>query len=319
VHDPDHPADDTDEPRESWESAGQRRWLWRSDRGWPDSAGPTRSEASMRSGLIAIGLLSLVLTSCTRIPTPQEANDAVLTLRACESWAWAIGIALIWVDLVLPIPQTAVIAALGIIYGTLLGGLLGSIGLITGGLIGYALMRTSRRLAHRFAGPESLHRAQRLFDRGGAWAIILSHSLPEAVIFLAGLAGMPMRTFLAALTIGSVPTAYIFAAIGAGWADQPILALAASYVLPVALYLMRRGAKKEMPTPSAFSARSRWWGVRYPASSVTQSLGRAGMALPASGSSASGAGPRSVLSQAVGSNTPQRTRLMQGVSRALPV
>jgi hypothetical protein len=41
------------------------------------------------------------------------------------------GIALIWADLVLPVPQTAVIAALGIIHGTLLGGLLGSLGLIT--------------------------------------------------------------------------------------------------------------------------------------------------------------------------------------------
>jgi hypothetical protein len=47
----------------------------------------------------------------------QEANDAVLTLREYESWAWAIGIALIWAELVLLIPQTAVIAALGIIYG----------------------------------------------------------------------------------------------------------------------------------------------------------------------------------------------------------
>jgi len=50
---------------------------------------------------------------------------------------------------------------------------------------------------------------------------------------------MPMRKFTAALIIGSVPTAFVFAAIGAGWADRPILALAASVVLPVALYLMR--------------------------------------------------------------------------------
>ena len=65
-----------------------------------------------------------------------------------------LGIALIWADLVLPIPQTAVIAALGIIYGTLLGGLLGSLGLITGGLLGYGLMLTSaRRFAQRFVGP----------------------------------------------------------------------------------------------------------------------------------------------------------------------
>jgi uncharacterized membrane protein YdjX (TVP38/TMEM64 family) len=158
--------------------------------------------------------------------------------------------ALIWADLLLPIPQTAVIAALGIIYGTLLGGLLGSLSLITGGLFGYALMFTSaRRLVQRFTGPRSLHKMEGLFDRCGAWAIVLTRSLPysvpEAMVFFAGLAGMPMRRFTAALTIGSVPTAFVFAAIGAGWADQPILALVVSYVLPIfllpiALYLMRR-------------------------------------------------------------------------------
>jgi len=80
----------------------------------------------VRSGLAAIGVLSLVLAACATIPTAEEANDAVLALRKYEGWAWALGIALIWADLVLPIPQTAVIAALGIIYGTLLGVLLGS-------------------------------------------------------------------------------------------------------------------------------------------------------------------------------------------------
>ncbi len=207
----------------------------------------------MRSGLIVIGVLSLVLASCATILTPQEASDAVLTLRKYENWAWAVGIALIWADLVLPVPQTAVIAALGIIYGTPLGGLLGSLALITSGLFGYGLMLTSaRRFAQRFAGPRSLHKMESLFDRGGAWAIILTRSLPysvpEAMVFLAGLAGMPMRKFTAAMTIGSVPTAFAFAAIGAGWSDQPILALAVSYVLPtlllpIALYLMRLRAR----------------------------------------------------------------------------
>jgi hypothetical protein len=60
-------------------------------------------------------------------------------------------------------------------------------------------------------------------------------------------AGMPMGEFTAALAIGSVPTAFAFAAIDAGWADRPILALAVSYVLPtlllpVALYVKRRRA-----------------------------------------------------------------------------
>jgi uncharacterized membrane protein YdjX (TVP38/TMEM64 family) len=206
----------------------------------------------MRSGLIVIGVLPLVLASCA-VPTSQEASDAVLTLRQYEDRAWAVGVALIWADLVLPIPQTAVIAALGIIYGTLLGGLLGSLGLITGGLLGYGLMFTAaRRFAQRFAGSRSLRKMESLFDRGGAWAIVLTrslpHSIPEALVFLAGLAGMPMAKFTAALTVGSVPTAFAFAAIGAGWADQPIVALVLSYVLPIlllpiALYLMRRGAR----------------------------------------------------------------------------
>ena len=207
----------------------------------------------MRSALIVIGVLAVVLASCAKIPTPEEANDAVLALRTYESWAWAVGIALIWADLVLPIPQTAVIAALGIIYGTLLGGLLGCLGLITGGLLGYGLILTAaRRFAQRFVGPRSLHKMESLFDSGGAWVIVLTRSLPysipEAMVFLAGLAGMPMRKFAAALTVGSVPTAFTFAGIGAGWADQPILALVVSYVLPIlllpiALYLMRRHAQ----------------------------------------------------------------------------
>jgi len=210
-----------------------------------------RSRSHARSGLIGVGVLSLVLASCA-IPTSQEASDAVLTLRQYEGWAWAVGIALIWADLVLPIPQTAVIAALGIIYGTVLGGLLGSFGLITGGLLGYGLMLTSaRRFAQRFAGSR-LRKTESLFERGGAWAIVLTRSLPysipEAMVFLAGLAGMPMKKFTAALTIGSVPAAFAFAAIGAGWADQPVLALAASYILPIlllpiALYLMRPRAR----------------------------------------------------------------------------
>jgi uncharacterized membrane protein YdjX (TVP38/TMEM64 family) len=215
--------------------------------------GKSNESVEVRSRLIVIGALSLVLASCATTPTPQEANDAVLELRKYGSWAWALGLALVWADLVLPIPQTAVIAALGIIYGTLIGGLLGSIGLITGGFLGYGLMLTSaRRFAQRFAGPGSLRKMESLFDRGGAWVIILTRSLPysvpEAAVFVAGLAGMPMRKFTVALTVGSLPTAFAFAAIGAGWADQPILALTVSYVLPIlllpiALYLIRPRAQ----------------------------------------------------------------------------
>src|SRR5262245_21553097 len=86
----------------------------------------------------AAGCLMLVMfvASCAgRIPTADEANQAVLTLREYGSWAWALGIVLIWADLVAPVSQTAMIAALGIIYGVAIGGVLGTFGLVTSGLL----------------------------------------------------------------------------------------------------------------------------------------------------------------------------------------
>ena len=203
----------------------------------------------MSRRFITISVLSLVLAACA-LPDPHEASEAVQTLRQYRSWAWAAGIVLVWADVVLPIPQTAVIAALGIIYGTAVGGLLGSLALITGGLLGYGLVFTStRRLLQRFTATGALRRLERLFERGGQWGIILTrsfpYSIPEGMVFLAGLAAMPVSKLVTALVIGSVPTAFVFAAIGAGWADQPFLALVLSYLLPIpllpiTLHLMRR-------------------------------------------------------------------------------
>lgn len=70
------------------------------------------------------------------------------------------------------------------------------------------------------------------------------YSIPEVMVFLAGLGGMPLAKFTIALTVGSVPVGFAFAAVGAGWADQPIVALVVSYVvplllLPIALHVMR--------------------------------------------------------------------------------
>src|SRR5262245_21115818 len=71
------------------------------------------------------------------------------------------------------------IAVLGIVCGTLLGGLLGSLGLVTCGLLGYGLMSTAaRRLVHRVTGPRSLRMMERLVGRGAAWAIVLTRGLP---------------------------------------------------------------------------------------------------------------------------------------------
>jgi len=221
-----------------------------SDNNLVDLSRWARTEWFKQPCLVLGAVLASHLLSCAaRMPTVEEVNGVVLELRHYRMWAWAPGIGAIWADLVLPVPQTAVIAALGIIYGVVGGGLLGSFGLITGGLLGYALARRyGRRPVARLVGDRSLEKVERLFEHAGMWAIVLTRSLPysvpEAVVLVSGLGGMQVSKVLVALILGSVPTAFVFAAIGAGWSEQPALALALSYflpipLLPIAFYLMR--------------------------------------------------------------------------------
>jgi uncharacterized membrane protein YdjX (TVP38/TMEM64 family) len=191
----------------------------------------------LRPWLIVV--LALSLCACApRLPTADETNAAIELLRGYGAWAWLAGILLICADLALPVPQATIIAGLGILYGTAIGGTVGAIGQIAAGALGYGLMWTSaRHLVKRLVGADALARMQRLFDRSGAWAIALTpslpYSVPEALVCLAGIAAMPLGKFLAALALGSIPTAFVYAGIGAIWAEQPLLVLLVSWVLPL--------------------------------------------------------------------------------------
>ena len=203
----------------------------------------------------------LVLGAVARLATLDDAQASTDLLSRSDSWAWAVGILLIIADLVLPVPQASVITALGAIYGVALGTLIGTVGLILNGVAGYLLMWTPvRRVIERALKGRSTEAIAALSDRGGPWGIALSRSLPcsipEAMVCLAGLARMPVRTFLVSLGLGSISTALLYAGIGAGWARDPLLALAISYLLPIAslsavLYLARRrGVVEEPPLPN---------------------------------------------------------------------
>jgi uncharacterized membrane protein YdjX (TVP38/TMEM64 family) len=55
-------------------------------------------------------------------------------LRDFGAWAWAVGLALLIADPFLPVPATAVMTALGLIYGPVLGGLVGAAGAMLAGM-----------------------------------------------------------------------------------------------------------------------------------------------------------------------------------------
>lgn len=163
-------------------------------------------------------------------------------LRAAGPWGAALAVALLTLDLLAPIPASAVMAALGIVYGPWLGGALSTLGATLSGLTGYGLCRAfGQPLAERLAGREGLAAARTLFARGGGWLVALSRwlpVLPETVACLAGLAAMPPRRFLAALLCGTAPMGFAFAAAGWMGRETPVVTLLIAALVPLALWAL---------------------------------------------------------------------------------
>ncbi len=180
-------------------------------------------------------------------------EGSVAWLLKYGRWAWAAGVGLLVLDLFLPIPETAVVAALGFVYGPIAGGLISAVGLILSGLLAYGLCRLlGRRVARLILGDKDLERSERLFRNAGGWLVVLSRWLPvfpEVIACLAGLTRMPALPFVTALVCGSTPLAFLVAAIGHAGGEHPVLVITLSAVLPVILWLAVQPLLKARQAP----------------------------------------------------------------------
>lgn len=157
-----------------------------------------------------------------------------------KTWAWLLGIGLLLADLLLPIPGTIVMSALGAVYGFWLGGILATIGSMLAGMLGYGAGRFFKEsFAKRWLGEKDFDKGKSLFERGGAWVVAISRALPilpEVIACMAGLLRMPFGTFVIALACGSIPMGFLFAWIGVFGREQPAWGLAFSLGVPAVLW-----------------------------------------------------------------------------------
>lgn len=153
-------------------------------------------------------------------------------------WAWLLAVGLLIADIVIPIPTTLIITAMGQQYGPLLGGLIGTLGTFSAGVVAYGF---TRMLGERFARwllRDELENAHVFFETKGAFAVACSRwlpLLPEAISCLAGLARMPLRRYCVALLSGAAPMAFAYAGL-ASISDDKMLPLIVSVVLPVPIW-----------------------------------------------------------------------------------
>lgn len=214
---------------------------------------------------LRLALLVLIVLAVLAVPTILfgdrfekllDGPRALEFIRAQGPWSGAVGVGLIVADLVIPMPSPAIMAALGLIYGPILGGVIASFGSFLAALVGYTLCRAiGPRAAGWIAGPRQIERVSEFFKRNGMWAIAVSRfipAVPEVLACMAGLTRMPFGRFCAGNLIGSVLVGFLNAYFGARGEADPASAVAvvivAPYVaLPIFLFVLARGRKARSP------------------------------------------------------------------------
>lgn len=194
----------------------------------------------MRLLLIFIGLAAIVLILFffwgDTLMTTFSQQGTVAWLDQYGYWAWVAAIVLLMADLVLPLPATLVMAALGYLYGPVLGGLISATGSFLAGSLGYWLCRMmGERAAIRLLGEKDFERGRKLSKNVGGWVVVLSRWLPvfpEVVACMAGLTRMPALFFHVALLCGSLPLGFVYAYVGATGVAHPAWSIGLSALLP---------------------------------------------------------------------------------------
>lgn len=171
--------------------------------------------AVLYAGLLAVLLVLFALVEVLDVPLLTDRDP--LDTRA-GPMAALIGVALLVVDVVLPVPSSVVMVAHGALFGVVAGTALSIIGSLGGFTLGLALGRRGAALVARAVPEEERLRADRLVRRWGLVAIILSRPVPlvaETVAIAAGVARLRWSHALGAAALGSLPAAVVYAVAGA--------------------------------------------------------------------------------------------------------
>lgn len=171
----------------------------------------------------------------------------------------AMEVAVLAVDLLLPVPSSMVATLGGAELGVVTGTACAWLGLTIGAVAGWWLGRRAAGRALERLDPAERAALQRHEQRIGPLLIVLTRPLPllaEAASLFAGGAGMRLREFFPAAAAGNFAIALAWSFVGAtGQSSEWLpLALAASLVIPVVLAcLALHGPAKHTPGNPQFS------------------------------------------------------------------
>ena len=200
----------------------------------------------MRWTLLWALLLALVLLPFVLFGEAFTRFGVWLAQGGARGWALG-GIVgtLLALDVVLPVPSSAVSTAAGAVLGFWRGAAVIWIGMTMGCAVGYAIGAGAGGAARRFVGDAPLQRAGRIMDRHGAWALAACRPIPvvaEASVVFSGLVRSPIERFLWITSVSNLGIAVAYAAVGAYAMrlESFVLAFLGATILPAAALLLGR-------------------------------------------------------------------------------
>ena len=172
-----------------------------------------------------VGVVAGLLVAFLALFAVVEAADvAVLTDPAPQlaqggPAAAVVGVGLLVVDVILPVPSSAVMVAHGALFGVVLGALLSLLGSVGAAMAGFGVGRRGGPLLDRLVPPAERRRADALLRRWGVLAVVVTRPVPllaETTVIVAGATGsLSWRRVAGAAAVGSIPAAVLYAIAGA--------------------------------------------------------------------------------------------------------
>jgi 3-dehydroquinate synthase len=173
----------------------------------------------------------------------------VSRVRDAESprTVFAVIVAILAMDVFLPVPSSGVGTLAGARLGTAAGTAAIWLGMTAGALVGFGLARYGGMpVARRLAGPAEFCRLEPVARRFGAWLLLLTRPIPilaEATVLLLGAMGLNWAGFWWPVATANLVLAVAYAALGEvavrhGWLSTAVVV---ALVLPLAIaWLARR-------------------------------------------------------------------------------
>ncbi len=211
------------------------------------SAVGAREALALGVGVAVVAVAGLALAEALDITLLVDPQD-VIAPTGLAAW---VGVGLLVVDIVLPVPSSVVMLAHGALFGIVPGAALSLLGRTGNAAVGFLLARgaggfLSRRTVRRSSSDDG--RGAELVRRWGLAAVVVTRPIPvlaESTLVAAAAMGLSPGRVIGAAVVGGLPEAVLYAVAGdvaASYANGAIVFVA---VIALAAGAWAAGARLE--------------------------------------------------------------------------